>query len=197
MRIKKPDLILLRLSAGSPVLFSILIIIAGTFSLKCVDIGTTTTTIGTTNTTTTTTTPTTIDTSTTIKPTPCQSHDYSPLLIASGSLEIILVSVQTLFLGNLRHKTSPKNGKPSLAGRQHTMFSFLFNLNQWIFSAFQINKCASTLTAMKYFTHLPWSFAKSILMPISIFYRFHSAILSIELWKGVYRVKHEKDNRIF
>ena len=150
------DLALLRLSSASSVVFSILIIITGTFSHNNAGV-------------------------------PCISKGYCSLLIGSGCLEVIQVGVQTIFLASLRRKNCPNELRSSLPGRQHTMFSFIFNLIQWIFLAFQVHKTISTISALSFFGKLTWILAKSVLLPVSIFFRFHSAILSIELWKGVYK----------
>ena len=40
---------------------------------------------------------------------------------------------------------------------------------------------------------MPWVLIQRVTLPLAVFFRFHSAVVSIELWKDVYAFKEETE----
>ena len=114
-------------------------------------------------------------------------HHIAALLTFSGTMEIIQVISQILFLVELRKGVFPDTEKGFKTGRQYVMFSFVFNLSQWIFLTFQVQKPSATCIQKIFFGDQAWIIITRILLPLAIFYRFHSSVMSIELWKAAYQ----------
>ena len=38
-----------------------------------------------------------------------------------------------------------------------------------------------------FFGLTPWVIAQRVTLPLAAFFRFHSAVVAVDLWKGVYR----------
>ena len=73
-----------------------------------------------------------------------------------------------------------------MSGRQITIFLFLFNLAQWIVFTFEIQKVRSSKVEEEFYGFMPWVLIRRVTLPLAVFYRFHSAVVSIELCKEVY-----------
>lgn len=78
-----------------------------------------------------------------------------------------------------------------MPGRQITIFLFLFNLAQWIVFTFEIQKVRASQVEEDFYGFMPWVLIQRVTLPLAVFFRFHSAVVSIELWKEVY---HENTN---
>lgn len=76
-----------------------------------------------------------------------------------------------------------ENEKP---GRQYITFSFLFNISQWLVLTFEIQKFRASLIQSNFYGVMPWIIIQRVTLPLAVFFRFHSAVISIELWKQVY-----------
>lgn len=46
---------------------------------------------------------------------------------------------------------------------------------------------------LEFYGFMPWVLIQRITLPLAVFFRFHSAVVSIELWKEVYCEKNEQD----
>ena len=46
---------------------------------------------------------------------------------------------------------------------------------------------------LEFYGYMPWVLIQRITLPLAVFFRFHSAVVSIELWKEVYCEKNEQD----
>ena len=80
-------------------------------------------------------------------------------------------------------------------GRQYTMFFFLFNISQWLVLTFEIQKFRASLIQSSFYGVMPWIIIQRVTLPLAVFFRFHSAVISIELWKGVYLEMETDDGK--
>ena len=74
----------------------------------------------------------------------------------------------------------------SKPGRQVTVFLFLLNLSQWFVFTFEIQKVRASLVEAEFYGFMPWVIIQRVTLPLTVFFRFHSAVVNIELWKDVY-----------
>ncbi len=105
-------------------------------------------------------------------------------VLINGVVEIIQVVVQLIFLNDLRWRFSDATNP----GRNVVAFLVLFNLGQWAVLTFEVQKIKATLSEAAVFGFLSWVAIQRATLPIAIFFRFHSAVSHMELWKRVYAV---------
>lgn len=74
----------------------------------------------------------------------------------------------------------------SKPGRQVTVFLFLLNISQWFVITFEIQKVRASLVEAEFYGFMPWVIIQRVTLPLAVFFRFHSAVVNIELWKEVY-----------
>ena len=121
-------------------------------------------------------------------------YTHGHLHRAIGVVDIIQITLQVLFLKQLKQKdltTDHKNGKP---GRQMALFLFFTNIAEWIVLTFMIQKQVATDIEKELFGTMACIILKRIILPFAIYFRFHSAWLSIELWQQIYNEKERKEN---
>ena len=114
------------------------------------------------------------------------------LHIVMGIFEIIQVLIQIPYLKDFKQKLLTLEFGGTMPGRQFAMFIFLLNISKWIILTFERQTLDASLTEM-YFYGGAWIVIERITIPLSIFFRFHSAIITLELWEEVYK----KNNNVF
>ena len=120
---------------------------------------------------------------------------HGPLQIALGAIEIVQVTLQLQFLTELKHKVLPVEMREIMPGRQHVIFLFFLNFSQWIILTFETQKVIGTSTELGLYGLQGWIIIRRLTIPLAIFYRLHSALISVELWQEVYnRNKDEQDD---
>ena len=86
------------------------------------------------------------------------------------------------FIQKLTAKT-----KTTRPGRQITIFLFLFNLSLWLVYTFEIQKARASVIEAEFYGFFSWVIIQRVTLPMAIFFRFHSSVVCISLWKEVYR----------
>ena len=108
---------------------------------------------------------------------------------ATGVLDIIEIMLQVLLLKQLKQKVLTKEQEDEKPGRQFVMFLFFSNFSEWLVLTFEIQKDVVTPIEEDLYGKTAFIILKRIILPFSIFFRFHSAWLSIELWQELYNEK--------
>jgi len=108
------------------------------------------------------------------------------LHIVNGTIEILQVFLQIIFIHNLMDKVVSEDMKIKMPGRQICMFMFLFNISQWLVFSFETQKLRASLLEANFYGFMPWVIIRRVTLPLVVFYRFHSAVVSIEIWKRLY-----------
>ena len=71
-----------------------------------------------------------------------------------------------------------------LPGRNMCSFLELLNFATWIIIVFEGQNVYSACFETKVFGVIGWAIIQRLTLPICIFFRFHAAVFSCELWKG-------------
>merc|ERR1712223_565558 len=108
------------------------------------------------------------------------------LHIVNGVVEITQVFLQIIYVHNLMDKVVSEDMKAKMPGRQICMFMFLFNISQWLVFTFETQKLRASLCEANFYGFMPWVIIRRVTLPLVVFYRFHSAVVSIEIWKRLY-----------
>eukprot|EP00094_Tigriopus_californicus_P008151 TCALIF_07847-PA protein Name:"Similar to Otop1 Otopetrin-1 (Mus musculus)" AED:0.73 eAED:0.73 QI:0/0/0/0.33/0.6/0.5/6/0/408 len=82
----------------------------------------------------------------------------------------------------------PQNDSDTKPGRQVAIFMFFFNIGMWLVFTFEIQKVRSSLVEAHFYGFMPWVIIQRVTLPLTIFFRFHSAVVNIEMWKNIYNV---------
>lgn len=115
------------------------------------------------------------------------------LHIINGVCDLVQVVLQLCFIHSLKQKAYMSNPDYIMPGRQVTVFLFLFNLAQWIVFTFEIQKVRASRVEEEFYGFMSWVLIQRVTLPLAVFFRFHSAVVSIELWKEVYASKPEDE----
>ena len=140
-------------------------------------------------------------------PTQCSGGGSNALHILNSAIGIIFGILQVLFIEALMDKTVSKRQK-ILHGRQVTWvlsgnytilqavtFLILLNLSMWVVYTFMLQKPLATILEEHYYSLKPWIIVQRITLPVIIFFRFHSLVLLVELWKNSYRAEDTEEKR--
>jgi len=115
------------------------------------------------------------------------------VFILNGVMEILQIILQVIFIHNLKEKVLPESLRVEKPGRQVTAFLFLFNVSQWLVYTFEIQKVRASLVEAGFYGFMPWVIIRRVTLPLAVFFRFHSSVVSIELWKEVYYTEEVTD----
>ena len=70
-----------------------------------------------------------------------------------------------------------------MPGRNMCNFLCLFNFALWLIVTFECQNITSTAIEAQVFGLVAWVVIQRMTLPLCIFFRFHAAVFSIELWK--------------
>jgi hypothetical protein len=115
--------------------------------------------------------------------------DHANIQIVMGIMEIIQVLIQILYLKEFRQKLLPQGLKGKMPGRQIAMYIFLLNFSQWIILTFERQTLDASIHEIKFYG-IAWIIIERITIPFTIFFRFHSAMITLELWEEVYKMNN-------
>ncbi|KAI1307256.1 hypothetical protein HDE_00841 [Halotydeus destructor] len=105
-------------------------------------------------------------------------------VLLTSTLTIIQITLQSLFISDVTCRRRISNKEP---GRQLITFLLITNLTLWIIYTFEMQKVEATPVQLKTYGFSTWAVIVRITLPLSIFYRFHSAITFAEVWKNSYK----------
>jgi len=99
-------------------------------------------------------------------------------------------TIQTLFILNgLRRSAVTKSHEVLKPGRQFVTFLIVSNTALWGINSFEILHAGSHPTAIDVFGFIPWSIITHVTVPLAIFYRYHSTVCLVDIWKDAYKTK--------
>lgn len=111
------------------------------------------------------------------------SLQHAAVLLTSA-LTIVQITLQSLFISDVvcRRRISPKE-----PGRQLITFLLITNLTLWIIYTFEMQKVEASPVQLSIYGFTTWALIVRFTLPLSIFYRFHSAVTLAEVWKNSYK----------
>lgn len=105
-------------------------------------------------------------------------------VLVTNLLTIVQVTLQTLFISDVVCRKRSGQKQP---GRQLITFLLINNLTLWILYTFEMQKLEASPIQLSVYGFTTWALILRITLPLSIFYRFHSAITFAEVWKNSYK----------
>eukprot|EP00095_Tigriopus_kingsejongensis_P008824 maker-scaffold280_size224562-snap-gene-0.12 protein:Tk08824 transcript:maker-scaffold280_size224562-snap-gene-0.12-mRNA-1 annotation:"conserved hypothetical protein" len=114
-------------------------------------------------------------------------HNFpNGLHILNGITEAIQISMQIVFIFDLKQKIMTLSTFDTKPGRQVTIFLFFLNIAQWVVISFEIQKVRASLVEAEFYGFMPWVIIQRVTLPLMVFFRFHSAVVNMEMWKDIY-----------
>lgn len=110
--------------------------------------------------------------------------------LIAETFSIVQTSMQTLFILNAwwrRCRSAKENRKKP--GRQIITFLLVSNMAMWSINALVKNRAMFRPTHLRFFGEWSWTIITHVSMPLAIFYRFHSSVCLIEIWKTTYKMR--------
>lgn len=111
------------------------------------------------------------------------------LLFIDGMLTMMQAFLQSLFIHQVSKKRLSSSHMDLRPGRQVVIFLMLSNLCLWLFESLTLQNVEGALLQRQLFGDIVWPLILRIIMPLVIFYRFHSAVLLTEAWTTSYRTE--------
>lgn len=95
---------------------------------------------------------------------------------------VFILSVSRMAAGSeyVRH-TKP--------GREVITFLMVVNVALFLVGTFEGQRSSVNQTLIDFYGERAWAFVAQSTIPLSIFYRFHSSVCLVEIWKHSYRVR--------
>ncbi|KFM81974.1 hypothetical protein X975_05114, partial [Stegodyphus mimosarum] len=122
------------------------------------------------------------------------THISNPRFLAvfvDGALMIIQSLAQSIFFHKVGQKCCSAKCKHegSRPGRQIVTFLAFTNLVLWITESFTDHNHVSSQLQLQFFGLIPWGLISRLLLPLVMFYRFHSSVYLMETWKSGYSME--------
>ncbi|XP_076368324.1 proton channel OtopLc-like isoform X2 [Tachypleus tridentatus] len=110
------------------------------------------------------------------------------LLLITSCLTMLQITLQSLFIADMSCRTAylPEQDQQK-PGRQVVTFLMISNLTLWIIYTFQMQKVEASPVEREFYGIMGWAVITRVTLPLSIFYRFHSAVTFAEIWKNSYK----------
>ncbi|XP_071445529.1 proton channel OtopLc-like [Hetaerina americana] len=108
-------------------------------------------------------------------------------VFVSGALLLVQAATQSALLSEALHRVCVSRLQlSSRPGRQIVTFLLFANSILWVFDAFVTHSWVAQEVQLHFYGILVWGVVSRISLPLLVFYRFHSVVLLLEVWKRSY-----------
>ncbi|XP_066957836.1 uncharacterized protein [Macrobrachium rosenbergii] len=105
-------------------------------------------------------------------------------------LLFLQVSLQGMLVAEASRRTCTSRYQMlTKPGRQVITFLLFSNITLWVLDTFMTYTSISQQFQFGFYGLLAWGIISRITLPLLILYRFHSAVILVEIWKNTYRTK--------
>ncbi|XP_076046283.1 uncharacterized protein LOC143028294 [Oratosquilla oratoria] len=106
------------------------------------------------------------------------------------ALLLLQVSLQDMLVAETSRRTcTTRYQMLTKPGRQVVTFLLFANVTLWILETFMTHTNIAQQFQLDFYGVLAWGIVSRISLPLMILYRFHSAVILVEIWKNTYRTK--------
>ncbi|OQV15296.1 hypothetical protein BV898_10527 [Hypsibius exemplaris] len=111
------------------------------------------------------------------------------LSFASASLQLVATSMQTVFIIDAGRRTVKRTfrSRGMKPGRQALTFLLFLNFALWATDVFCALRIDASPVQRDLFGAHGWAVILHITVPLMIFYRFHSTVCLVDIWKRAYK----------
>ena len=90
----------------------------------------------------------------------------------------------------------PRNMSDERPGRQILVFLIFLNISQWMVTTFEMQKVSASPLEVELVGFMPWLMILRLTMPLVVFFRFHSSVVLVELWKEGYHLPSSRQSSV-
>jgi len=114
----------------------------------------------------------------------------SIVVFTQSTLLLIQITLQGMIMSEAgRRVCMTRAQQVSKPGRQIITFLLFANITLWILDTFMSHRDITQGVQSQFYGLLAWGIISRISLPLLIFYRFHSCVALVEIWKNTYRTK--------
>jgi surface polysaccharide O-acyltransferase-like enzyme len=100
------------------------------------------------------------------------------------------VLLQLLFITDAqRRRISSERQNNDKPGRQVVTFLLIVNIALWFVYTFEVQKIEDSPVQRNFYGFGAWAVIHRLLLPLCIFFRFHSTVILADIWKNSYKTK--------
>lgn len=104
--------------------------------------------------------------------------------------QVSQVLIQTpLIVDGLRRCSNSQKLRIEKPGRELLTFLITCNIALWIIQTFEIKSTDTTDYRYDFYGRVLWTILKHMTVPLTMFYRFHSSVCLVDIWKSAYQPK--------
>ncbi|XP_066140954.1 proton channel OtopLc-like [Euwallacea fornicatus] len=109
------------------------------------------------------------------------------LAVSSIVLEVIQVVIQTAFIiDGMARSSNTKTLRKKKPGREFVIFLVICNVAMWILQTFEVKSHGLDNYRQEFYSREFWSIIGHMCLPLMMFYRFHSSVCIVDIWKYAY-----------
>ncbi|XP_054287534.1 proton channel OtopLc-like [Macrosteles quadrilineatus] len=115
-----------------------------------------------------------------------RNSQYIPILTIL--LQVVQVLLQTPFImDGLRRCSNSRSLRLEKPGRELVTFLIVCNVAMWITETFEIkSQSTSRDYRSQFYGRVLWTMLSHLTLPLTMFYRFHSSVCLVDIWKSAY-----------
>ncbi|XP_065335323.1 proton channel OtopLc-like isoform X2 [Cloeon dipterum] len=123
-------------------------------------------------------------------------HSKSYISIATTVLQVIQVLLQTPFIiDGLRRCSNSRALRYQKPGRELVTFLVVCNVAMWIIETFEIKSQDARDDRFHFYGSVLWTMLSHMTLPLTMFYRFHSSVCLVDIWKSAYEPAEAETQR--
>lgn len=124
-----------------------------------------------------------------------ETHKPKGVLNILTNLFMILQStMQVLFIvAGTKLISANESQEQRKRGREYVMFLILCNFALWLMNTFETQQPEHNPVQMDFYGPLAWSVLTHITVPLSIYFRFHSSVCLINIWRFAWRYRSPRE----
>nr|CAH0107979.1 unnamed protein product [Daphnia galeata] len=112
------------------------------------------------------------------------------MIFVSNGLLLIQATMQGMFIAEASKRVCTSRYQMLFKpGRQIVTFLLFANITLWLLDTFMTHNWMTQELHFSFYGFLAWGIISRLALPLLVFYRFHSAVVLIEIWKNTYRTK--------
>jgi len=101
--------------------------------------------------------------------------------------QVIQVILQTpCIIDGLRRCSNTEELRRAKPGRELVTFLIICNLAMWIIETFEIKSVYAQHEQISFYGSILWTLLSHMTLPLTLFYRFHSSVCLVDIWKSAY-----------
>lgn len=114
-------------------------------------------------------------------------YKLKPFYGNEKKFQVLQITVQTPFIIDaLRRCSNSKYLRKTKPGRELVTFLIVCNVATWIFETFSVKNAETDDVRYEYYGKVLWTILGHISTPLCMFYRFHSSVCLVDIWKCAY-----------